>query len=811
MDLPDSDQKLREALTAVGKYLSDTIPPFQAADGVAALLEQPPQLMVSEILQWVSEQKLGNGADVSRADYLIHAVSKMHYLAHLQLIPGKALTEYLDSVKELLWEHCSEKDIPVLQEGFSCLENAEIETVSALSLMYRPKKPEESNSTGEKSPGARQARERSFSILRERMQISAQKSADGPANESREDLVPHMVAAAAADARNSEELRKLQENLKALGICSGTDQIYRTLSQSLPGWMIASSDEDAVKSHNPAIEAMSQIIHLSENRLEASRRFQDLVQAAIGQFNAGSFARAASMLDLAIVLGSGDKVDPSTVAGIRKTSHESLDPNRLRTLAKDTNKRVLLRKILNFFDQFTVENMLNSLKKEENRTRRRLFLDLLEAQGDDARARAFDHLNEILGNTNIAVDWYFARNLICILSRIPRTNEAAAKTEVERIAPLLRLSLPASLVKEAIRFVGRSRCPESEELLISMADNLESVVDEQVQSGKDTTQKLSLLDRTIFAIAHYGTPKAYRRVVKHGISPKKGMGDAASRLTYLSRQDLTADPGSLADVIKFLKKQVPRKLLGLTIRRNDQALIHAVKALSSTPAPIVRETLEFLATRFPETMFGQISATILREFASLDNVIPQSDRILTGDLDLFGIPDLFRQLRLMQATGTLVIKDAQGNPAGTLSLVAGRMQDCSAGHLEGVNAAYQLIEKPMPGTFFFQGQRSSDETTEQPDDNVTYDLSEILTEGMCRYDELQRTRALVPDFCVLKRGGSDQYLPLRREDPDLFNLIWQEAVDGISPEGCETIYPADACHIRGALANLVENGVLSMG
>jgi hypothetical protein len=809
MEAATLNPNISEALAAVGQYLSDTIPPVQAVEPVATLLQHPPQLMVSGIFEWISTQFQGNKSNVSYADYLFHAVTKLHYLVQLQLIPEQAFAPYLDSVKQLLMDRCPPGDRRLLQENFGRLGMSDTATATPIGLIYRQMKSGESESRIAEGAIPALSRERHFSMLQDRLQSAIRQAADCPADESREDLIPHMIATAASDARSSDEFRRLQENLKSLGIASGTDHIYRTLSQSLPGWVIASTGEETLKSHNPAVEAMSQIIRLAEDRREGCKRFQDLVQAAIEQFNKGSYARAATMLDLALVMGSDEKVDPAAVMSIRKTAHESLDYNRLRALTKDQDRQILLRKILIFFDEFTAKNLLDSLKKEEKRDRRRLLLDLLETHGDAARAMAFERLKELLACTNVAIDWHFARNLVCILNRIHRTGDVLAKAEIDMVAPLLRLSLPAPLIKESINFAGQTRCAQSEELLISTADKLETLVAEYAESGRDATQKLSLLDRTIFALAHYGTSKAYRRVVKHGLSGSVGMGDAAARLAYLSNQDLTNDKESLTILIQFLKSKAPRKLLGMTIQKNEQPLIHTIRALSSTPAPIVRQTLERLSERFPETKIGQAAAGVLKEFEASDKPEIQADRMLTGDLDLFGLPDLLQQLNLMQATGTLTLKDAKGNPAGAFLLVVGRMQDCKAKRLQGVEAAYQLLEKPIAGTFVFQGQRNSG-IQEQPEEDETSDLALVLAEGMRRYDELQRTRALVPDFCKIKRRGPEPIPRDGQEDAELFDLIWKKTAAGTSPEECEAICPADSYRVRVVLARWIEEGVLAI-
>ncbi len=111
MEAATLNPNISEALAAVGQYLSDTIPPVQAVEPVATLLQQPPQLMVSEILDWISTQFQGNNSNVSYSDYLFHAVTKLHYLTQLQLIHEQALAPYLDSIKQLLMER-----LPLLRE-----------------------------------------------------------------------------------------------------------------------------------------------------------------------------------------------------------------------------------------------------------------------------------------------------------------------------------------------------------------------------------------------------------------------------------------------------------------------------------------------------------------------------------------------------------------------------------------------------------------------------------------------------------------------------------------------------------------------
>jgi len=809
METAPSDETVREALDEVGQYLSDIIPPLQVADSIMVLMQQPAQLTASEIISWTSAQCQGSRTGASVADYLFHAVTKLNSLVNLQLIPAQSLEPYLASVKQLLLDFCPPAERRLLQQNFSFIGAAGTATTVPVSHIYRQTRSGETESQVKEGRASEQSRGRRLSILWERLDSELRHPDSAAGEEIQEAPIMNLLANTASNARSGEEFQKLQENLNSLGIGSRTDHIFRTLSHSLPGWMIPTTGTEAVKSRNSAIEAMQQIISLAEDRREGCKRFQDMVRAAIEQFNAGSLARAATMFDLATSVSSDEKLDQDVVAKIRRTAHESLNMNRLRSLSKERDKHRLLRKILNFFDAFTVKNLLVSLENEEQRERRWLLLGLLEVYGNTARKMAFERLKEVLADTNVATDWYFARNLVYLLNTIPHGGDFAPQAELELLAPLLRLSLPAALIKEVIKHLGQIKCSESEALLVALSDTLERAAFECATSSRNPKQKLSLLDRTIFTLALYGTPKAYRRVVNHGTSRDAGLGDTAARLEYLSGQDLTEDTESLALLIRFLKSKAPRRILGLTIQKNDQLLNHAVVALSSTPAPIVRQTFKDIAERFPETKSGQAAASALREFEVSDKPESQEERMMTGDLELFGLPDLLQQLHHLKATGTLTLKDAKGNIAGTLTLLAGQLEDCSAGHLEGKEAAYQLLEKPIAGTFVFQGQKDSG-IQELHAERKMPDLDSVLSEGMRRYDELERARAVIPDFSLLRRTGSTPISHSEDENVEFHDLVWQKTSAGVTPEECEAICSIDSCGVRMLLARWIEEGVLTV-
>ncbi|NWG12264.1 MAG: hypothetical protein HXY20_01880 [Acidobacteria bacterium] len=151
---------------------------------------------------------------------------------------------------------------------------------------------------------------------------------------------------------------------------------------------------------------------------------------AIEQFNSGSLARAASMLELASDMIAKGEVDASIASTVRSGAHESLDFNRLRSYAEKAEKRHLLNRALLFFEGLSPRAVMEMLRLEPRRDRRRVFPSLLEAQGDAARTAALERLDVAARDPESAAQWYFPCNLICLLNRIPRADDSTIHSEI---------------------------------------------------------------------------------------------------------------------------------------------------------------------------------------------------------------------------------------------------------------------------------------------------------------------------------------------------------------------------------------------
>ena len=810
---PETD--LQQALTTVHQYLSDAIAPLLAAEAVALLLEQPAELVAVEINKWTSGQIGGSATKASVSDYFFHALRKLYEMGGLKLVSEGRLASLLKEAGSRLLSFCPAGERGQFATSLEHLGQSEGVLTPAVTMLHRPpasgaveaeRSPESPANLSRMGKGSRR-----LSILLDRLGVESGKSSEPSSPDSntlQKELIAHVVTEAALNAKSGEELRGIQEDLSTLGIETGTEQMFRTLSASLPGWAVSIRPEDdaeaAPPTKNVTVEAMRRLIRLAENPWDADRRFQNLVHAAIEQFNTGSLARAATMFDLAGSLAAEPSLRSSAVAEIREKADASLDPKRLRSFSETREKHNLLRKVLAFFTKLQPDGLLDSLQWEPKRDRRRLLLNLIEVHGNAARGLVLERLVSVSIST-VREDWYFQRNLIVLLGRIPGPAGVPVDTEVELMISFADPKLPAPLVREAILNLGQIKDARAERHLIDISIKLEELVATALKDEADAGRLVSLLDRTIVVLSRYGTPGTCRRVVDHALAPGEDE-TAMTRISYLSNQDISIDKESLQRVLAALRHKIPRKIFGALIQKDEPALLSLIRALVSTPRAEVKRLLQSITERFPDEVFGKAAAKALEELAARSTESKAATEKLAGDLELFGLPDLLQQFARLRLSGTLTVRNDAEVPVGTISLIEGRLKACTCGSLKGEVGLYQLLEKPVARTFVFAGRRSR--SGHEPDASSLPELLPVVYEGMRRHEELQRARAVVPDTAALKPTGAEP-VPAG-EDPALFNQLWKTISSGASPEECETKCPSDSFQIRSLLVRWVEEGILTI-
>jgi hypothetical protein len=551
---------------------------------------------------------------------------------------------------------------------------------------------------------------------------------------------------------------------------------------------------------------MQKIITLSEDPHQGAQRFREMVDAAIEHFNEGSLGRAATMFDLAERIILEKKVDFSLVQNVRTRSAESLDPEMLRRFSEGGEKFSLFRKVLNFFTPLTPQGLIAQVQIEDRREKRRLALALLEVHGEAARRIASEQFPLVAQETGDDPQRYMARNLLYLLRRIP-AGDVDISPEVDAAALLLRPDTPSFLLKEAVAFLGQVKHERGERALLAFLANLEQVL--QRRDVEDVQDLRQILDRTVSGLARLGTPAAARAVINHALKRNPAFGDTMARLAELGTQDLSHDPEMVEILLKTLRSELPLRILGFVVQRSTEGASYLIEALAGTPAPTVRSTLEEIAAKYPNEEFGRAAAKTLAGFGALPIPGEAPPTVgLSGDLELFGLPSLLQTLAESSATGTLTLKDSDGEISSAAVFAQGKILDAQMGKLRGAEAIYQLFERPVPGTFQFVTRR--DPAQEKERSSPPLEVVPTLFEAMRRYDEFRQARLIVPDHATFQISGIRPTAHPDERDSNIPRMVWNKLRTGASAAECEADVSADAYRVRRLLVHWVEQGALQL-
>ena len=83
-------------------------------------------------------------------------------------------------------------------------------------------------------------------------------------------------------------------------------------------------------------------------------------------------------------------------------------------------------------------------------------------------------------------------------------------------------------------------------------------------------------------------------------------------------------------------------------------------------------------------------------------------------------------------------------------------------------------------------------------------------EGMRRYDEYERARALVPDATVLLPTGVRPTAPPGESDGAFVRELWGRLKNGGTAAACEEAVAADGYRIRTLLAHWLQEGAVAV-
>lgn len=827
-----TNPELQEALLEFQQYLSDALPPLVVADSIQLLIKYPPEVILPSIRAWTAAQYRGAaGSAVPISDYLFHAIKKIHMIGEFKLVPRQPLEEYLRHLYRSVLALCPQEDHAMLLENLSRLGEQAGTQISPVRTIHR-QAPTESGTAataasaqraaagaggGEPGAAADEAVRglRRFSMLLERLEAQGGLSTGGGAAAPGAPQAAEALAFAARSSHSSHELDQYMARLKSMGLEAGTDNLFRALAQSLPGWTVPAAEASGMAApvETRALGAMRRIITEADDPVEISKRFQEMVKAGVERFNEGSLPQAVQMLELADRLIAEKKVDRGSAELVRRKLGETLNGELLRKCSERPDQHALLRKVLDFFTAYTAEGLLEELPREQKRDRRRLILALLEVHGAPARAVAYEALSRVPSTAVGEEEWFFRRNLLYLLRRIPRGPEASPD-ESETVVRHAQIGLPLVVVKEAVAALAVYEDERTEQGLGELLAQLEGLLARPEGAPYEPKDLRALLDRVAATMARLPSPRARRILIDHAVKKQVSLGDAMARLEELGSQDLSDDADTVAQLLALLKANIPFKLLGLTLKATEQSLVHVVQALAGTPSPAVRRALEDIAARFGGQEAGKVAARAIAAWdkpaASAASREPggadEPAASLQGDLEVFGLPALLQSLGDSSASGMLTLRGLKGGEVfATLSLREGKLEEIHRGKLRGEEAFYQLLERPTPGQFAFVKGAPPPRPGA-----AALQILPLTLEAMRRYDEFQEAATLVPDTVHLEATSTRPTPHPAEKDGAFLQALWARASQGGTPLDCEDAVASDSYRIRRLLAHWVEQGALKI-
>jgi hypothetical protein len=626
-------------------------------------------------------------------------------------------------------------------------------------------------------------------------------------------VLAHVIEEVASQAGSSKELETQLNVLQDLGIGKLDSGLFQTLSQGLPDWAPPPySAADVVGKEPPAgaTRAMRRVVNLSEDDEELLKRFKELVGTAVNEFNRGSLGRAVTMLDLAERMIAQNEVETSIAAEVTEDSYPDLDLEQLHEFADEIDKRLLLHRLMSFFPQLRVGELLEGLKVEEDRERRMQITKLLRAHGREAREVAVETLDNSVNGGN-PQPWQVERDLLYLMRAIPRADDDDIDWEIDLLNRTSDLMGPFPVVRESITSLAQLEHPRVLLTLDARISEIEDALKGTVEIPLDLKETRWLLSHAVKQLAQDTSTESRAIVITHGLRGEPYLGDTYARLAPLGDQDLSDSPDQLERLVGAIKQHLPRRILGMSVKneRRSQIVEQLITAVSGSPTPEVRKLLTEIVKKYPDQSFGTAADQVLLDMGRYVTETKRTvDRsaTLTGDLALFGLPNLLQNLADAGLSGMIRIIDADGTENATIGLDEGGMVSAGVGNLTDEIAVYQMLERPMEGRFVFVTAAEGDE--EQANTESSHSVMGLLMEGMRRYDEFHRALALVPDDVCFKTTGKKPTDVKEDSDPALAKEVWGKAARGVSAGVAEPELSVDSYSVRRLYEHWVTEGSL---
>ncbi len=819
--------EVREALSEIEQYLTDTLPPLLVAGSLRFLIERSTDVFAAHLVEWAQEHAPKNERE--QVEWLANALRRFSKLAELRVIPDEVLCQLMQGLQPALLGASP----PHYRDGLQLAFYQVLHPVSRKDVYAVSKEMQLDDVTVQSS----ERLARNLLPLIDKLAAGMAQSKAGNKPQVTEEMVTQLLAAATRTAESSQQLNERLERLKALGLDTDVPAVLRALGRSLPNWAVVppappgpSSGPGPSQKLVPAprfrdnrLKAMQRIVELSEQPEENSKRFSHMVRTAIEQFNQGALGRAVAIVDSARQLVNEGKVAPPVGNPIWAAAEEEIRLGKLAEYAADAFSHDLLQRFIGFFQGLEPLSLLTQLKTGSTRFPRRLLLSLLQVGGNETRRVLLYDLSQIVEEEipESSSTWDYVRDAMSLLAALAIPDMSPDDDELDIVARLTGSSAPLPAFRELVRyfeFVKSERACAVLTTLLRQAKNRA----ERASGDPDGTVEAAwilLVDRILTRLAVYDHAPTRHTVLDHCIGSSRFQGISCAPLANLGSFDLAGDPKSSKRLLAELKRTLPFPLFRWLRKRREKKLLFLIRALSGTKSPVVKSVLADIARRYPDSSFGQAAASPVglveppapvasgAEIPAASSVVAEARQLaplVEAQLSSFDLPALLQRLARRETTGVLELLGPSDELRGRLRLDQGNLCSCSAGQLQGADALFLLMEKPVSGRFRLVRIEQSGYGVEAP----RLPLLASLMEGMRRHDEYRQACLIVPDNAVLLAAPGHPTAPEEETDLTLLKPLWEKAISGKTPVECEGEFMTDPYRVRRVLSHWVSEGAL---
>lgn len=161
-----------------------------------------------------------------------------------------------------------------------------------------------------------------------------------------------------------------------------------------------------------------------------------VVTAAVGLLNAGQVRRSARAVALAYeITRRCEFTEAECEVMWEPASMSALDPGVVGKIVNDEHRQEAIATLVRCLPELRVERALYALEHERSRDRRRFLLKALELHGAEALGPILDRLEQM--GTGSGYSWYFARNLVYVVTRMEIALGTDRRRALDAIAPFL--------------------------------------------------------------------------------------------------------------------------------------------------------------------------------------------------------------------------------------------------------------------------------------------------------------------------------------------------------------------------------------